>query len=441
MRPGTRSYADVRLGPVNFRGLTVVLRPPRFDDFADWRRIRLRDRDRIEPHWFRSPLNWEHRHTAAHWVHECLTARTEAAAGKRVATVLEIDGRFAGQIELLGIEAGAAEASAWVDGQVARRGAAGLAVALLIDFGFGSVGLDRITAPISVANPAARRVIHQRWTREAVMAGYFDTGSGRVDHELWAVTRDRVPAGGLAADWSAHVGPVDATGPGRVVTSRPTISRYTIARTWSRYQLGRLWHAADPLRAQVRGTVRGEHSTVSLRPLRRDDFSARRAARIAAHPVLAATMRREQWARLHTRREWYRTRMSTRPGLLGKQGVVLVIDVAGRYAGECRLFDRDMFDRNVRAALWVSPDAGPDVAVRALRLLVMYATEQLGIWRLAMAVPTADRAGAEVAHEAGLRHEGTMHYVRGPGGALADHELWAFSTSVSAPTSTGEAHP
>ncbi|MGF0315761.1 GNAT family N-acetyltransferase [Nocardia fluminea] len=440
------SYAAVTLGPVRLHGVTVRLRPPAFGDFAEWRRIRLRDRDCLEPYWFRSPLTWDQRHTPSRWVGECLAARAEARAGRRVSTVLEIDGRFAGQLELVGVGSGAAELSVWVDAEVARRGASGLAGSLLLDFGFGTVGLERITAPIAVTNAGARRAVRQRWTLEAVMAGYFDVGGGRVDHELWSVTSDRVPAGGFAADWLAGylaTHPAADSLPGDTTSSTgTTVSAYTILRARARYRLGRVRHMADPLRTATPGTA---HSgSIALRPWRSGDFKARRAARIAAGPLLAPTARPEDWTRRHTRREWWRSRAASRMGLRGKHGAVLVIEEAGRYLGECRLFDRDMFDRNVRAAVWVRPDTPPETAVDALRLLITHATERLGIWRMSLAVPSADRTGAALALDAGLRHEGTMHHYRGIDGALADHELWAFSTTCTSATcaSGGEGeHP
>ncbi|MGY0498743.1 GNAT family N-acetyltransferase [Nocardia sp. FBN12] len=427
------SYASVVLGPAHLHGVTVLLRPPAFGDFAEWRRIRLRDRDCLEPYWFHSPLTWEQRHTATRWVRECLTARAEARAGRRVSTVLEIDGRFAGQIELVSIDSGAAELSVWVDTEVARRGAGGLAGSLLLDFGFTTVGLERITAPIAVTNAGARRAVAQRWTREAVMAGYFDVGSGRIDHELWAVTSDRVPAGGFAADWldgylAAHP-TSDSPRTAQTTVPATTISRYTILRARARYCLGTLRRAAASLRAARPAAVSDEHGPVTLRPWRSDDFTPRRAARIAARPLLAPVSSPDDWAGRHTRREWWRARASARKGPRGRHGAVFVVEEAGRYVGECRLFDQDMFDRNVRAALWVSPQASPDTAAGALRLLTAHATERLGIWRLTLAVPTTDRVGAAVARAAGLRHEGTMHRYRGVDGELTDHELWAFSTA------------
>jgi RimJ/RimL family protein N-acetyltransferase len=440
------SYTRVVLGPARLHGVTVRLRPPAFGDFAEWRRIRLRDRDCLEPYWFRSPLSWEQRHTPARWVRECLTARAEARAGRRVSTVLEIDGRFAGQLELVGIDASAAELSVWVDAEVARRGASGLAGSLLLDFGFDTVGLARITAPIAVTNAGARRALRQRWTMEAVMAGYFDVGSGRVDHELWSVTSDRVPMGGFAADWlrgylATH--PTAESPVGDTVSSTDaTVSPYTVLRARARYCLGRIRHLTDPLHPTVPGTARA--GSMTLRPWHSGDFTPRRAARIAARPLLAPTVRPEDWARRHTRREWWRSRAAARAGLRGEHGAVLVIEDAGRYLGECRLFDRDMFDRNVRAAVWVSPDAPPETAVGALRLLITHATERLGIWRVTLAVPSTDHPGAAVALDAGLRHEGTMHRYRGIDGTLTDHELWAFSTARTTATcvsGAGGEHP
>uniref|UniRef100_UPI002458C6A5 GNAT family N-acetyltransferase n=1 Tax=Nocardia brasiliensis TaxID=37326 RepID=UPI002458C6A5 len=191
-----KSLARSRLGPVSLRGSTVVLRPPRLADYPYWRHIRLRDRRHIEPFWYSSALDWDARHCGTHWVRECLMIRAEARTGRRLATVIEVDGRFAGQIELGTIDAatGAAEMGIWVDATVARHGIGGLAAAMLLDHGFTRLGLQRITAPISPANVAAAHgAAGVGFRREALMGRYFDVGGARRDHELWAVTGGASP--------------------------------------------------------------------------------------------------------------------------------------------------------------------------------------------------------------------------------------------------------
>ncbi|MFD3507868.1 GNAT family N-acetyltransferase [Nocardia sp. NPDC058666] len=457
------SYASARIGPVRLHGATVLLRPPRFDDYAQWRRIRLRDRAMLEPYWFSSPLSWEQRHTPASWVHECLSAAAESAAGRRVGMVLEIDGRFAGQIELVGIDqhARSAEMSVWVDTEIGRRGVTGYAGSMLLDFGFDTVGLERITAPIAVTNADARRAVRKHWQCEAVMTRYFDAGGARVDHELWAVTRDRIPPGGFAADWlagylaahpastaTAHdlAAPSDPGNSGNSVDRHDatssnrrgapssdvndpatddvshTIARSVILRALARRLIGRLRHVADPIHRSQTVALHDEERAVTVRTWRRTDFAGDVGA------PLPPTTRRPAM-RLRTIRTWWQSFTASRAGIRSAHGLLFAVEHRGRYVGYCRLFDQDMFDHNVRAAVEVSPSSDPSVATTALRMLITYAIEQRGIWRVACAIPATDATAAAVALAAGLRHEGTLHRFRGSDGTFTDHDLWALCTA------------
>ncbi|WP_280271164.1 GNAT family N-acetyltransferase, partial [Nocardia wallacei] len=200
--------ATATLGPARLHGHTVVIRAPRLGDHRDWRRIRIRDRALIEPFWYSSRLDWAERHTEKHWVREYLLGRTEARTGRRMSGVIEIDGRFAGQCELCSIDArrGTAEMSIWIDSRVARHGFAGVAAGLVLDHGFGALGLQRIVAPISPGNVAAAHgAAELGFVREALLARYFDAGGARRDHELWALTPAEVPPEGFAAYWIRRV--------------------------------------------------------------------------------------------------------------------------------------------------------------------------------------------------------------------------------------------
>ncbi|MCP9619412.1 GNAT family N-acetyltransferase [Nocardia otitidiscaviarum] len=436
MNAGT---ARVRLGPVQLLGSTLLLRPPRFADFAEWRRIRLRDRDLIEPFWHTSPLAWEQRHTAAHWVRECLEAATHARTGLAVSTVIELDGRFAGQVEIGGIDRRArhGEMGIWIDARQARNGFGGLAASVLLDYGFEVLGLRRIVAPISVGNKAAAHGARQvGYVCEARMAALFDVGGARTDHDLWAVTADRMPAAGFTRSWIEHVsarqgdasarahhgegapsGAASPTGPGATaratgsgVTTPPTGPGVTtVLAVSTRYRAGQLRRAlrrvvpAAPITVPVSG-----YEEVVLRTPRAADARAWRAA----HPGNESA--------------WYREFISSRTGFHASAGLLLILDVGGEYAGECRLFDVDLFGRNARLRLRADPAHADDgVRAAAIRALVDFAFTRLGLYRVSTEIPVADTESAAVAANAGLLEEGTMRAFTGPTGVRADHTLWA----------------
>ncbi|WP_067839089.1 GNAT family N-acetyltransferase [Nocardia lijiangensis] len=433
------ALSHIRLGPVVLHGATVVLRPPRIADYEPWRRIRLRDRSLIEPFWSSSPLDWSERHTAKLWVRECLAARGEARTGRRAAMVIEVDGRFAGQIELISIDTDtcSAELGVWVDAEVARHGIGGLAAAMVLDFGFGSVGLQRITAPISPANVAtASGAARLGFQREALMTRYFDAGGARRDHELWAITAAMVPPGGFAATWIRryHAAPMPRTQ--TADRTDPPVPGGTVIAAAARYYAGRMLHSLDPLRApRVAPLSDQDQPCVVLRTRRLTDGRRWRAARLRARAVLDPNTGAPQseWAAEHSRARWLRELLRARPGLRSAAGLVLAIEVGGAYVGECRLFDLDMFDRNARMFVWTDPalgGAGERVRTAATRLLVAYAFGALGLCRIDTAIEPEDREAAAVATRIGMVWEGRMSQFVGATGRRADHDLWALTVPV-----------
>ncbi|GAA1918154.1 hypothetical protein GCM10009737_19510 [Nocardioides lentus] len=246
------SLPPVVLGPVAVGGRTVRLRPARFDDVAEWRRIRLRDEERIRPFWATTELDWEARHTEAVWVRELLRGAADARAGVATSLAVEVDGRFAGQCALTDLDRWhhAGELGIWVDSTVAGRGVGQLATAMLTDYAFDHLGLARVTAPTCVHNVGSRRAAaHAGLRQEALMVSFMDVGGRRQDHELWAVLRDPDrPSSRVAHALRVHDGvepdrplPVSPASLPRVPLTSPTV-----ARTVARYRAGRL-------RARLRG--------------------------------------------------------------------------------------------------------------------------------------------------------------------------------------------
>nr|WP_280274729.1 GNAT family protein [Nocardia wallacei] len=125
---------------------------------------------------------------------------------------------------------------------------------------------------------------------------------------------------------------------------------------------------------------------------------------------------------------WWRELRRGYGGLRSPGGLVLVLDVDGVYAGETRLADLDMFDRNARMSGWADP-AYADGGVRAAttRALLEYAFDTLGLLRVSTEIDSADTESAAVAARAGLLKEGTMRNCPGPAGRRTDRALWALT--------------
>lgn len=406
----------VRLGPVRLPAGTLVLRAPRFADYAQWRRLRLRDRALIEPFWHSSPLDWQRRHSERRWVRECLEAATYARAGRRLTTVIEIDGRFAGQVEIGNIDpvARQGEMGIWIDAELARHGFGGLAAALILDFGFEVLGLERVIAPISPENTAAAHGAAQvGYLREARMALHFDVGGKRSDHDLWAVTRADIPPKGFTDTWTERV---LARRSGTVPVVLPAADRVpgvvTVAVVSTRYRLAQAWRVAERLLPARPLTLAlpGRPEVVLRSPRLGDAVRGGRARR-----SLESGCRWREFA-------------SGTTGMRNPRGLLLIVEVDGRPAGRARLFDIDMFDRNARIHIRLDPARADDeVRLAATRALLDHAFGGAGLYRVTTEIESGDTATAAVAARAGLRKEGVMRGFIGPDGRRADHELWAVT--------------
>lgn len=194
---------DVHLGPQEVHGHTIRMRSPRLDDAAEWRSVRLRNRAQIEPWWVTSPLTWEERHSEASWVSHLLQTRRAAIAGFALPLVAEFDGSLVGECNLdwIAPHAGTAEMSVWLDSSFGGSSRVStVAAAMVIDHAVSVLGLHRLTAPICEGNSAAAWGAKRLGLmREGTMAGFLDVGGSRRDHDLWAITADRLPPGGCTA--------------------------------------------------------------------------------------------------------------------------------------------------------------------------------------------------------------------------------------------------
>ncbi|OJZ63134.1 GNAT family N-acetyltransferase [Mycolicibacterium diernhoferi] len=193
----------VPVGPIRMPGGMVGLRPVRLRDGPQWSRLRLADREHLEPWEPSSEATWEMRHALSSWPTVCSGLRGEARRGRMLPLVIEVDGQFAGQITIGNITHGALR-SAWIGYWVARQftggGVATGALALGLDHAFGPVMLHRVEATVRPENAPSRAVLARTGFREeGLLKRYLDVDGAWRDHLLVAITVEEVQGSVAAA--------------------------------------------------------------------------------------------------------------------------------------------------------------------------------------------------------------------------------------------------
>jgi len=130
--------------------------------------------------------------------------RHDARAGLGLPFAVEVDGEFAGQLNVGGLTRGSmhsAHLGYWIDRRFAGRGAMPTAVALVTDHCFAQVGLHRIEVNIRPENAASRRVVAKLGFREeGLRRGFLHIAGDWRDHICYALVREEVP-GGVLRRW------------------------------------------------------------------------------------------------------------------------------------------------------------------------------------------------------------------------------------------------
>ena len=112
------------------------------------------------------------------------------------------EGRFVGQVTLGGITWGSlrsAYVGYWIDSAVAGRGIMPIAVAMVCDHGWLTMGLHRIEVNVRPENAPSLRVVDKLGFRfEGLRPRYLHIDGAWRDHVTYALNAEEVP-GGLRA--------------------------------------------------------------------------------------------------------------------------------------------------------------------------------------------------------------------------------------------------
>jgi [ribosomal protein S5]-alanine N-acetyltransferase len=190
------------VGPLRVAAGVIQLRPIRMRDAAQWSRIRTADKAYLEPWEPSAELDWAVRHSISAWPSVCSGLRAEARKGRMLPYVIEVDGKFAGQLTIGNVTHGALRSAwigYWVHSELTGQGVATAALALGLDHSFGPVMLHRVEATVRPENAASRKVLAKAGFREeGLLRRYLDVDGAWRDHLLVGLTVEEL-TGSVAA--------------------------------------------------------------------------------------------------------------------------------------------------------------------------------------------------------------------------------------------------
>ncbi|WP_199584229.1 GNAT family N-acetyltransferase [Blastococcus sp. TF02A-30] len=182
----------------------VELHPLRRRDAVEWSRLRIANEDWLRPWEPTTSQAWAVRHSPQAYRAMRRAIARRARVGTSVPFAIRVEGRLAGQVTVDNVVRGALRAGFlgyWIDREVAGRGMASLAVALVCDHAFGAVGLHRLQADIRPENARSQRLVERLgFTREGLLRRYLDIDGDWRDHQAWSLLAEDLP-GGVLARW------------------------------------------------------------------------------------------------------------------------------------------------------------------------------------------------------------------------------------------------
>ena len=180
----------------------ITLRLIRRRDAGEWREVRRRNRDWLQP-WEASlppeaSLITEVPATFGEMVRRM---RRDARAGRSLPWAIIVDGRFAGQLTVGGITYGSLRSAYigyWIDKELAGRGIMPAAVAMACDFCLDVMRLHRIEINIRPENTASLRVVEKIGLRkEGERPKFLHIDGEWRDHVTYVVVSGEFPEGVL----------------------------------------------------------------------------------------------------------------------------------------------------------------------------------------------------------------------------------------------------
>lgn len=171
----------------------VVLRPLSATDWADWASLRGASREFLTPWestWPEDALTWANfRRRVRQYTEE-----RERGSGHFFVIRRTSDDALLGGINLTNIRRGIAQTGTlgyWIGAAFARQGYMTEAMAAILSFGFGKLGLNRIEAACLVDNAASRALLVKCGFRQEGLAHQLLRINGEwQDHLTFAILRD-----------------------------------------------------------------------------------------------------------------------------------------------------------------------------------------------------------------------------------------------------------
>ncbi|MGY1751817.1 GNAT family N-acetyltransferase [Blastococcus sp. SYSU D01042] len=187
----------------------MELQPLRRRDAGEWSRLRSANEDWLRPWEPTSTQPWAVRHSPAAYRAMRRALARRARTGVTVPFGIRVEGRLVGQVTVDNVVRGALRSGwlgYWIDREVAGRGLASLAVALVCDHAFGPMGLHRLQADIRPENTPSRRLVQGLGFRqEGELRRYLDIDGAWRDHLAYALLADDLP-GTVLQRWQGRTG-------------------------------------------------------------------------------------------------------------------------------------------------------------------------------------------------------------------------------------------
>ena len=143
-----------------------------------------------------SPHSWADRNAVTAWPPLLGALRRAGRAGTMLPFVILYGGRLVGQLNVSNVVHGVLRSCTvgyWVDRDIAGRGVAPTALALVIDHCFTQVGMHRVEVDIRPENDASIRVVDKLGLRrEGYFERFLDIDGAWRDHVCFAITAEEV---------------------------------------------------------------------------------------------------------------------------------------------------------------------------------------------------------------------------------------------------------